>query len=245
VSVIGQLSAPQAINELVQVGLVRSQTGWMLDLLSDPAVTGAVIVSAPEEMPVNETIELAARLRSETQVDLAAVVVNRVLPESVAEWILLKIEPWRVKSGKSGKFPAFYHWCYGPTTSQIRRLATAGFAVEHCVAYFGESSHAPGRLLKKADHDRIVQVAKEAIAREGKIRALLILEGFEGWERHEGWGNVSFMMEEGRDIEKMAIVGDEKWKDDVIAFTAKGFRPTAIEFFAASRVTAARVWVNR
>jgi len=53
------------------------------------------------------------------------------------------------------------------------------------------------------------------------------------------------MMEEGRDIEKMAIVGDEKWKDDVIAFTAKGFRPTAIEFFAASRVTAARVWVNR
>jgi hypothetical protein len=56
-----------------------------------------------------------------------------------------------VKSGKSGKFPAFYHWCYGPTTSQIRRLATAGFAVEHCVAYFGESSHAPGRLLKKVD----------------------------------------------------------------------------------------------
>jgi hypothetical protein len=78
-------------------------------------------------------------------------VVNRVLPESVAERMLLKIEPWRVKSGKTGKFPAFYHWCYGPTTSQIRRLATAGFAVEHCVAYFGESSHAPGRLLKKAD----------------------------------------------------------------------------------------------
>jgi anion-transporting ArsA/GET3 family ATPase len=79
--VIGQLAAPQAINELVQVGLVRSQTGWMLDLLSDPAITGAVIVSAPEEMPVNETIELAARMRTETQVDLAAVVVNRVLPE--------------------------------------------------------------------------------------------------------------------------------------------------------------------
>jgi hypothetical protein len=100
-------------------------------------------------------------------------------------------------------------------------------------------------LLKKADHDRIVQIAKEAIAREGKIRALIILEGFEGWERHEGWGDVSFMMEQGRDIEKMAIVGDEKWKDDAVAFTAKGFRPTAIEFFAESRVDAARIWVNR
>ena len=43
--------------------------------------TGVVIVSAPEEMPVNETIELADRLADETDVDLAAVVVNRVLPE--------------------------------------------------------------------------------------------------------------------------------------------------------------------
>ena len=79
--IVGQLSAPQAINELVQVGMVRSQTQWMLDILNDPRQTGVVIVSAPEEMPVNETIELADRLRDETDVDLAAVVVNRVLPE--------------------------------------------------------------------------------------------------------------------------------------------------------------------
>ena len=39
------------------------------------------IVTTPEEMPVTETIELAGRLRDETNVDLAAVVVNRVLPE--------------------------------------------------------------------------------------------------------------------------------------------------------------------
>ena len=50
-------------------------------ILSDPALTGLVIVATPEEMPVNETIELAARVRAETTVDLAAVVVNRVLPE--------------------------------------------------------------------------------------------------------------------------------------------------------------------
>jgi anion-transporting ArsA/GET3 family ATPase len=79
--IVGQLAAPEAINELVQVGLVRDQTGWMLDILGDPEQTGAVIVAAPEEMPVQETIELAARLREETVVDLAAVVVNRVLPE--------------------------------------------------------------------------------------------------------------------------------------------------------------------
>jgi anion-transporting ArsA/GET3 family ATPase len=79
--VIGQLTAPESINELVQVGLVRNQTQWMLDILNDHSRTGVVIVSAPEEMPVNETIELAGRLESETEIDLAAVVVNRVLPE--------------------------------------------------------------------------------------------------------------------------------------------------------------------
>ena len=79
--IIGQLAAPQAINQLVQVGLVRQQTGWMLDILEDHDTTGLVVVATPAEMPVNETLELTDRLRSETKVDLAAVVVNRVLPE--------------------------------------------------------------------------------------------------------------------------------------------------------------------
>jgi anion-transporting ArsA/GET3 family ATPase len=79
--VVAQLAAPTHIRELVKVGMVRDQTGWMLDILGDPARTGAVIVASPEEMPVNETIELAGRIEHDTNVDLAAVVVNRVLPE--------------------------------------------------------------------------------------------------------------------------------------------------------------------
>jgi SAM-dependent methyltransferase len=74
-------------------------------------------------------------------------VANRLLPEALAEWILLKIEPWRERSGRSGKFPAYYHWCFGPTRRQVARLSSTGFTVEHCVAYFGESSHAPGKFL--------------------------------------------------------------------------------------------------
>ncbi len=78
---VAQLAAPDALREVVKVGLIRDQTDWMLDILGDPARTGAVIVASPEEMPVNETIELAGRIEQQTNVDLAAVVVNRVLPE--------------------------------------------------------------------------------------------------------------------------------------------------------------------
>ncbi len=79
--IIGLLAAPQAINNLVKVGLIRSQTDWLLEILSDPHLTGLVAVCTPEEMPVNETVDLAARLHEETTVQLSAVVVNRVLPE--------------------------------------------------------------------------------------------------------------------------------------------------------------------
>jgi anion-transporting ArsA/GET3 family ATPase len=78
--IVGQLRAPQAIRELVSVGLIREQTSWMIELLADPATTGVVIVAAPEEMPVTESLELLERLE-DVDVDVAAVVVNRVLPE--------------------------------------------------------------------------------------------------------------------------------------------------------------------
>ena len=79
--IVGQLTAPAAINELVRVGQVREQTGWLADLLADHTVTGLVVVATPEEMPVNETIELVDRMKAETRIDVAAIVVNRVLPE--------------------------------------------------------------------------------------------------------------------------------------------------------------------
>jgi len=80
-TIVGQLAAPVGINELVKVGAVRSQTRWMLDILDDRATTGVCIVTTPEEMPVNEAMDLAARLESETGVHLAALVANRVMPE--------------------------------------------------------------------------------------------------------------------------------------------------------------------
>ena len=78
--IVSQIGAPRVIADLVQVGLVRDQTQWMLDILDDPARTGVAVVTTPEEMPVTETIELLARLRAETGAHASAVIANRVLP---------------------------------------------------------------------------------------------------------------------------------------------------------------------
>ena len=60
--------------------MVRDQTRWMIDILEDPAATGLVVVTTPEEMPVAETIDLLGRLDGETGVAPSAIVANRVLP---------------------------------------------------------------------------------------------------------------------------------------------------------------------
>ncbi len=78
--IVSQIGAPKVIAELVQVGLVRDQTQWMLDILDDPHRTGVAVVTTPEEMPVTETIDLLGRLRAETGAHATAVIANRVLP---------------------------------------------------------------------------------------------------------------------------------------------------------------------
>ena len=78
--IVSQIGAPKVIADLVQVGLVRDQTQWMLDILDDPMRTGVAVVTTPEEMPVTETIELLGRLRAETGAHASAVIANRVLP---------------------------------------------------------------------------------------------------------------------------------------------------------------------
>ena len=78
--IVSQIGAPKVIADLVQVGLVRDQTQWMLDILNDPTRTGVTVVTTPEEMPVTETIELLGRLTAETGAHPAAVIANRVPP---------------------------------------------------------------------------------------------------------------------------------------------------------------------
>jgi hypothetical protein len=65
--------------------------------------------------------------------------VNRLLPERVAERLLLTFEPQRASTGRQGKFPPYYRWCRGPTGRQLRRLETLGYEIREYDAYFGHT----------------------------------------------------------------------------------------------------------
>lgn len=72
----------------------------------------------------------------------------------------------------------------------------------------------------------------------------MVLDKFQGWENAKGWKDLSFSKKNDAFIEKLAIVGDEKWRDDVDMFTFKGLRPVPIQYFGAEEVVAARRWLN-
>lgn len=66
-------------------------------------------------------------------------VLNRIIPETLADRLLQWLEPGREKEGNKGKFPAYYSWCRGPTKRQLRRLRSLGYDIEEYVGFFGHN----------------------------------------------------------------------------------------------------------
>lgn len=99
-------------------------------------------------------------------------------------------------------------------------------------------------VMRLADQKALQSAAFDLIERGLKPRLLIMTENFEGWEKEEGWDDVGFLMDYGNEIAKMAIVGDERWKEQAFMFTGKGLRSTAIEFFPLSALDEAELWVR-
>ena len=86
------------------------------------------------------------------------------------------------------------------------------------------------------------QVAR-IIAADGSVRILILVEDFTGWERDAAWTDFSFQESQDARIERMAIVGEERWRDLALLFASKGLRPFPIEYFTLARLAQARAWL--
>ncbi len=90
---IAFLSVPQVILETVPPGPMATQTRKMRDRLVDPSVTGTVLVSLPEEMPVNETVDLHRALVEEVHIPCSATVLNMFIPERFNAQDVARVPP--------------------------------------------------------------------------------------------------------------------------------------------------------
>jgi hypothetical protein len=69
-------SVPQVLIDTLPPGRMANEARWMRDFLVEPATTAAVLVCLPEELPVNETLELHGVLTGKVGIRAPLVVLN-------------------------------------------------------------------------------------------------------------------------------------------------------------------------
>jgi anion-transporting ArsA/GET3 family ATPase len=74
------LASAHGLFDAVKVGPIGNQSADVIEFLSDPARCQVLLVTLPEETPVNEVIETAFHLEDRAGVQLAPVVINGVYP---------------------------------------------------------------------------------------------------------------------------------------------------------------------
>jgi anion-transporting ArsA/GET3 family ATPase len=78
---LDMLRVPKVIVDVVPPGLLRRDAERAWAMFQNPDLSGVVVVTLPEDMPVNETIELAEVVHDELKLPIAQLVVNSVLQE--------------------------------------------------------------------------------------------------------------------------------------------------------------------
>jgi len=96
------------------------------------------------------------------------------------------------------------------------------------------------------DQDRkgVENFGRTTIDRSGKVKVLILAEGFSGWAKKGNWGDLTFMLEYDPYIEKIAVVADEQWRDEMLMYLGAGLRKAAVEFFPHGKENKARAWLQ-
>ena len=99
-------------------------------------------------------------------------------------------------------------------------------------------------LLLRAEFRQCEAELTRELDRAGSAKLLCVLTAFEGWERHADWNNLAFYVKHGDAIERIAIVGDERWRDLTMMFASVDLRRAPVEFFSERDLARARAWLG-
>jgi SpoIIAA-like len=97
--------------------------------------------------------------------------------------------------------------------------------------------------LHKHDFERCQAELIAEMNRVGAIRLLFLLERFDGWDPGDDWQGLTFYVSYGDSIERIAIVGDERWRSETLMFAGADLRKARVEFFPEDALAQARAWL--
>ena len=97
--------------------------------------------------------------------------------------------------------------------------------------------------LTNADYKALAPEFEDGIKRYGKIRLLWLLEDFHGWEPRAAWDDYDYWRKYGKEIERVAIVGNKRWEEWMTKL-AQLFMKGGVKYFDESQLDDAWAWVR-
>ena len=92
------LTVPQVVVDAVRVGPLKNNAQEILELIRDPMKTLAWLVTLPEEMPVNEAVEMEEKLGREAKVEDGPVLLNSLWPEILSKDSLQELKKLKINN---------------------------------------------------------------------------------------------------------------------------------------------------
>ena len=99
--------------------------------------------------------------------------------------------------------------------------------------------------LRQAEFQRCQEQILHEVSRVGPVRLLFVLDGFEGWDSQDNWSDLGFFVRHGDSIARIAIVGEERWRDLALMFAAADLRRAPVEYFRDIALVEARRWLDQ
>jgi len=99
-------------------------------------------------------------------------------------------------------------------------------------------------LLRKSEMDAALAAEARKWGPATRLKVLVMVEAFEGFERGADWGDISFLVKHDQQIEKIAIGADPKWEVETLTFAGAGFRQGQVKFFPLNQLAQARAWLG-
>jgi hypothetical protein len=97
--------------------------------------------------------------------------------------------------------------------------------------------------LNRADYERFVPETEALIRRYGKIRILVTMHDFEGWDMGALWEDVKWDVKHFNDVERLALVGEESWQKLMASF-CQPFTTAKVRHFTFDQLGEAHCWLN-
>lgn len=94
-----------------------------------------------------------------------------------------------------------------------------------------------------ADYQQLQTRFEALLKQAGKLNVLFVMANLHGMDAAVIWDDIKFDLKHFSDLERLAMVGDQKW-EKALSVVSQAFTTAKVRFFEPAEIHEARAWVE-